>query len=178
MGTNSNVGGVVMKKQAEAVAIARSFLGTPYVLGARKKGAGVDCATLLGEYLIDLGRTDEAALIAAGFYRESGAGHSYSHDWFLHTERQVYLRGIMMFGKLVAETICRPGEKPEPGFIALFRSVGSERFNHGAIVTSWPFGIHACDGLVREANLASHRLTAYQSMDVFDPFVKIEGEPE
>ena len=166
-----------MKTPDECVSIARSFLGTPYVLGGRKKGAGVDCATLLGEYLIEIGRTTEAALIGAGFYRECGAGHSYSHDWFLHTTRQDYLRGIMMFGKLVAETICRPGEKPDPGFIVLFRSVNSERFNHGAIVTSWPRGIHACDGNVREGNLAAHRLTAYRSMDVFDPFVKIEDDP-
>jgi cell wall-associated NlpC family hydrolase len=167
-----------MKTPQDAVAVARSFIGTPYVLGARKKGAGVDCATLLGEYLIEIGRTTEAAMIEAGFYRECGVGHSFSHDWFLHTQRQEYLRGIMLFGKLVAETICRPGESPEPGFIALFKSVGSERFNHGAIVTSWPFGIHACDGLVREGNLVDHRLTAYKSMDVFDPFVKIEGDPE
>ena len=166
-----------MKTQAEALPIAHSFKGTPYVLGARKKGAGVDCATLLGEYLIEIGRTTECALIEAGFYRECGAGHTYSHDWFLHTTRQDYLRGIMMFGKLVAETICRPGEKPEPGFIVLFRSVNSERFNHGAIVTSWPRGIHAADGMVREDNLAAHRLTAYRSMDVFDPFVKIEDDP-
>lgn len=167
-----------MKTATQAVDIARSYLGTPYVLGARRKGAGVDCATLLGEYLIEIERTTESALIEAGFYRECGAGHTYSHDWFLHTTRQEYLRGIMMFGKLVAETICRPGEKPEPGLIVLFRSINSQRFNHGAIVTSWPRGIHACDGQVRESNLAAHRLTGYRSMDVFDPFVKIEGNPE
>jgi len=165
-----------MKTPTEALEVARTYLGTPYVLGGRKKGAGVDCATLLGEYLIEIGRTTEVSLIEAGFYKECGAGHSYSHDWFLHTTRQDYMRGIMMFGKLVAETICRPGETPEPGFIVLFKSVNSERFNHGAIVTSWPRGIHACDGLVRESNLGAHRLTAYKSMDVFDPFVKIEGE--
>ena len=90
-----------MKTATEALEVARSYLGTPYVLGGRRKGAGVDCATLLGEYLIEIGRTTEAALIEAGFYRECGAGHSYSHDWFLHTTRQDYLRGIMMFGKLV-----------------------------------------------------------------------------
>lgn len=99
-----------MKTATQAVDIARSYLGTPYVLGARRKGAGVDCATLLGEYLIEIERTTESALIEAGFYRECGAGHTYSHDWFLHTTRQEYLRGIMMFGKLVAETICRPGK--------------------------------------------------------------------
>ena len=166
-----------MKTRAEALTIARTYLGTPYVLGGRRKGAGVDCATLLGEYLIEIERTTEGALIEAGFYRECGAGHNFSHDWFLHTTRQEYLRGIMLFGRLVAETICRPGDGPEPGFIALFRSVGSERFNHGAIITSWPFGIHAADGLVRESNLATHRLTAYRPMDLFDPFVKMESEP-
>jgi cell wall-associated NlpC family hydrolase len=166
-----------MKTPAEAVLIAQTYIGTPYVLGGRKKGAGVDCATLLGEYLIEIGRTTEQVMIDAGFYREGGAGHRFSHDWFLHTTRQEYLRGIMLFGRLVAETICRPGGEPSPGFIALFKSVNSDRFNHGAIITSWPFGIHAADGQVRATNLTTHRLTAYRDMDLFDPFVKIESEP-
>jgi cell wall-associated NlpC family hydrolase len=159
-----------MKSRTEALAIARSYIGTPYVLGGRVKGAGVDCATLLAEYLMEIGATTEAELIEAGFYREGGVGHSFSHDWFCHTERQEYLRGLMMFGKLVAETVCRPGLQPQPGDLVLFRAVGSKRFNHGAIVMAWPRGIHACDGVVRESNLVSHRLTGYKQMDIFDPF--------
>lgn len=156
----------------QAVAIARSFLGTRYVLGGRRKGAGLDCATLLSEYLIEIGRTTEAALIEIGFYREGGAGHSFSHDWFCHSTREEYLRGLMHFGKLVAETVCRPSAIPQPGDLVLFRVVGSERFNHGAIVTAWPRGIHAVSEGVREDNLAQHRLTAFRQMDVFAPFAE------
>lgn len=164
-----------MKTRSEAVAIARSYIDTPYVLGARVKGAGLDCGTLLGEYLIEIGRTTEAALIDAGFYRPGGGGHSFSHDWFCHASREEYLRGLMLFGKLVAETISRPGDQiPQPGDLVLFRCVKSKYFNHGAIVTAWPHGLHACDGKVRESNLAAHHLTGYKQMDVFDPFAPQE----
>lgn len=156
--------------------IARTYLNTPYVLGARVKGAGLDCATTLSEYLIEIGATTEAELIAAHFYREGGVGHSFSHDWFCHSSREEYLRGLMLFGKLVAETVCRQGECPQPGFLVLFRAVNSKRFNHGAIVTAWPRGIHACDGKVRESNLVAHRLTGFKQMDVFNPFERPAAE--
>ena len=160
-----------MKSRVEAIAIARTYLETPYVLGARVKGAGLDCGTLLAEYLIEIGATTEAALIDAGFYKAGGGGHSFSHDWFCHASSEEYLRGLMIFGKLVAETICRPtNESPQPGELVLFRCANSKFFNHGAIVTAWPRGIHACDGKVRESNLVAHRLTGYKQMDVFDPF--------
>ena len=42
----------ILKARPEAVAIARSWIRTPYVMGGRIKGAGCDCATLLSEYLI------------------------------------------------------------------------------------------------------------------------------
>ena len=161
-----------MKTRSEAVAIARSFRGTRYVLGGRLKGAGVDCATLLSEYLIEIGRTTEAQLIEIGFYKQGGGGHSFSHDWFCHSTREEYLRGLMHFGKLVAETICRPSNVPQPGDLVLFRVVGSERFNHGAIVTAWPRGVHACIEGVEEHNLAAHHLTAFRQLDIFDPFAE------
>jgi len=71
---------------------------------------------------------------------------------------------------MVAETVCRPGVIAQPGDLVLFRVVGSKRYNHGAIVTSWPRGIHAQHDGVREVNLAQHRLTAHRAMEVFDPF--------
>lgn len=155
-----------------AVAIARSWLRTPYVLGGRVKGAGCDCATLLAEYLIEIGATTEAALIEIGFYREGGTSHRFSSDWFCHSSTEHYLRGLMHFGKLVAETICRQGAQAQPGDLVLFRVVNSKRYNHGAIVTVWPNGIAAVGEGVREVNLTGHSLTAYRQMDVFDPFEK------
>lgn len=153
-----------------AVAIARTWLKTPYVLGGRVKGAGCDCATILAEYLIEIGATTEAQLIEIGFYREGGVSHSFSSDWFCHATVEHYLRSLMHFGKLVAETICRPGVKAQPGDLVLFKVVNSKRYNHGAIVTAWPKGIAAVHQGVREVDLSGHALTAYRQMDVFDPF--------
>ena len=155
-----------LSDRAQAVAVARTWLRTPYVLGGRIKGAGCDCATLLAEYLIEIGMASNAELEDLGFY---------SHDWFCHTSSERYLRGLMRFGTLVAETICREGEQAQPGDIALFRVAGSKVYNHGAIVTSWPMGIHAQHDGVHESNLASHRLTGHRQMDIFNPFERPES---
>jgi cell wall-associated NlpC family hydrolase len=79
-------------------------------------------------------------------------------------------------GSLLAETKCRPAEKAQPGDLVLFRAVKSKLYNHGAIVTAWPWGIHAYDGKVRESNLATHRLTGWRDMAIFDPFVTMTAE--
>lgn len=157
-----------MISRADAPAIARSYLKTPYVLGGRLKGAGADCATLLGMYLVEIGAVDETELW-------SSVG-LYSHDWFLHTSRERYLRQLTRLAALTSEFICRVDAKALPGDLVIFRAVNSKVFNHGAIVTSWPHGVHACADGVRESNLATHRLTAFKPMDVFDPFAKIESE--
>lgn len=151
--------------RASAVEIARSWLRTPYVLGGRVKGAGCDCATLLAEYLIEIGAATQADLQELGLY---------SHDWFCHAGTERYLRGLMRFGRLAAETICRGGIQAQPGDLVLFRVAGSKVFNHGAIVTAWPHGVHAGREGVREVDLTVHSLTAFRQMDVFDPFEKQE----
>ena len=159
--------------RAQSVAIARTWLRTPYVLGGRVKGAGCDCATILAEYLIEIGACTEAQLIEIGFYRADGISHAYASDWFCHSAVEHYLRGLMYFGKLVAQTLCRPGVQAQPGDLVLFRVVSSKRYNHGAIVTAWPKGIEAVHQGVREVDLTSHALTAYRQMDIFDPFQKL-----
>ena len=157
-----------MTTRTEAVSIACSYIKTPYVLGGRLKGAGVDCATLLGLYLIEIGFASADEMW--------GGLASYSGDWFLHTGNERYLRSLVRFGAASAETICRADHAPQPGDIALFKVAKSRVFNHGAIVTAWPYGVHACADGVRESNLATHRLTAYKPMDVFDPFAKMVAE--
>lgn len=154
--------------RAQAVQVARSFIGTPYVLGGRLKGTGVDCATLLGLYLIEIGAAP------ADLWKGLDCYHS---DWFLHDANERYLRGLMRFGFDAAQTLCRADSVAQPGDVALFRVVKSKVFNHGAIVTTWPFGIHAGRDGVKEVNLVSHRLTAFKPMEVFDPFAKMESEP-
>jgi cell wall-associated NlpC family hydrolase len=154
--------------RAEAVVVARSYDRTPYILGARSKGIGVDCATLLGCYLIEIGAASQDLWKSLT---------PYSHDWFLHDSNERYLRGLVRFGFAAADDLCRTDAKAQPGDIVLFRCLSSKVFNHGAIVTTWPYGIHAEVHGVREANLTAHRLTAYRPMEVFDPFAKMEVEP-
>lgn len=141
--------------------MARRWKDTPYALGARVKGAGCDCATLLAEYLIEIGAATREDLEDLGFY---------SHDWFCHDSAERYLLRLMRHARLVAETICRGTPDAAPGNIVLFRTVGSKRFNHGAIVTKWPFGMHTVHPKTIESNLTSHPLTGHHEMAIFDPF--------
>lgn len=151
-----------MKERSDAPAIARGFLRTPYVLGAHVKGAGVDCATLLGLYLIEVGAATNEIWARAGLY---------SHDWFLHASRERYIEVLKEYAAQTWEGVCRSDSPALPGQIVIFKSAGSKKFNHGAIVTSWPRGVHAAIGGVREVNLTTHPLSAFKPMDVFDPFL-------
>lgn len=136
------------------------MVGSPYRLGGRLPRAGLDCCTLLVEYLIAIGRpaSDFADL------------PFYSADWFLHASSERYLKGLMRFGTIVAETICRSNAPAQPGDIALFKVAGSRLFNHGAVVTSWPLGIHAAARGVVEVDLVKCPLTAFHRMDLFNPW--------
>lgn len=151
----------------QAVAAVRGWIGTPYSLRARVRGAGADCCTLLVEYLIEI------SAATAEDFKELPA---YSGDWFLHASSERYLRSLMRFGTKIATTICRGGVKAEPGDIALFRVVGSRLYNHGAVVTSWPWGVHAQAEGVREVNLVSCPLTSFRKMELFNPFEDPDGK--
>ena len=156
------LGDAVAIARSNAVAVARSWLKTPYVLGGRLKGCGCDCATLLAEYLIEIGAAAAADLDDLGYY---------SHDWFCHESNERYLLRLVRHARVVAESVCRPGVRQAlPGCLVLFRVARSRIFNHGAIVTSWPMGVHAYSDRVYESDLSKHRLTAYRELEIFDPF--------
>jgi cell wall-associated NlpC family hydrolase len=146
----------------DAVARARAWLGTPYVLGGRVRGAGCDCATLLAEYLIEIGAAEREDLGV------------YSHDWFCHTKSERYLLGLVRHARQTAELVCRGTVDARPGTLALFRCVGSHVYNHAAIITAWPRGIHAVHPKVAEFDLTSHRLTGHHEMALFDPWAAEE----
>ena len=61
-----------MKTREQAVAYALSWRGTRFVQGARVRGAGCDCETLIEAYLIEIGVTDSITTAV------------YSCDWFRH----------------------------------------------------------------------------------------------
>ena len=103
------------------IAEAESWLGTPFHHEARVKGAGVDCLMLLAEV-----------------YERAGiVGHvevpHYPPDWHLHQSWERYLDGLLGYAREVAAA--------QPGDVALFKF--GRAFSHGAIVTEWPWLIHA-----------------------------------
>jgi len=114
------------EQRARVVAVAHSWLGTPYHTGARLKGAGVDCLTLLAEVFA------EAGLIA-----RPDIPH-YPQDWHLHRNAERYLEGLL---KYTAEI----HTEPQPGDIVLWRF--GRCFSHGAIVVKWPVIIHSYVGV-------------------------------
>jgi cell wall-associated NlpC family hydrolase len=150
----------VISREA-AVAVAASFLKTPYILGGRVKGAGVDCGTLLALYL------QECGFCKKGDFDDVGI---YHHDWFQHDRTERYLLRLMRHAPKILDTICRGTVDAKPGTLALFRVVGSKIFNHGGIITHWPFMINAIQPCVKEINCVNHWLTGQREMVLFDPW--------
>jgi cell wall-associated NlpC family hydrolase len=150
-------------RRAHLVSIARSFLGTPYHRGARLKGVGVDCATFLGECLIEAGLSTEAAVYGGlGVYRM---------DWWLHAAEERYMLRLLRHAQKAMEGVACRSSKIEPGNLVLSRVVGSRKYNHGGIVLQWPIIAHALkDGGVREADATRHPMWAFHEIAVFDPF--------
>jgi NlpC/P60 family putative phage cell wall peptidase len=143
--------------RAAIVAEARSWIGTPYHLGARVKGAGCDCATLIAEVLIACGLADREGLGV------------YSQDWFFHTSNERYLMGLLRHAAKTVEAVAHGSAGALPGDIVLTRLARSKVYNHGAIVTAWPKVIHAIQPQVEEINAATHPLWTYRAIAVFTP---------
>lgn len=108
------------KRQA-VLAIARTWLKTPWHHRARVKGAGVDCAQILIAVYAEAGLVDEF---------DTG---DYPPDWMMHRSQERFLEFVRQYADQV--------EDPLPGDLALY-FVG-RCFSHGAIVTAWPEIIHA-----------------------------------
>lgn len=120
---------------AKTVAVAKTWLGTPYHSGARQKGIGVDC----GQFLIAV--YEEAGVLKRG---ECNPGY-YPHDRHLHRSEEKYLEWILKY--------CNPVYGPPlPGDIAMFHFGKSS--SHSAIVTEWPYIIHA---YIRMGVILSHK---------------------
>lgn len=78
---------------------------------------------------------------------------------------------LIRHAKRTLDTIC-VGKVPAalPGCIVLFRVARSRVFNHGGIVTHWPFILHATKTGVRESDATQYFLTGRREMAVFDPW--------
>lgn len=141
---------------------AMSWIGTPYVHGARVKGAGCDCATLIAE-----------CLIAAGFAMREDLG-VYSQDWFHHSEKHGnrYLVALRRHVTEKMESVASRNCKASPGDVVLVKAAGSKVWNHGGIITEWPMVVHAIAPMVEEIDAARHPMWAYQEIAIFTPGVK------
>ncbi len=142
--------------RAAVVAEARSWLRTPYILGAAVKGAGVDCGLL--PYCV---------------YRKFGLLSEFipeglTDDWFAHTTKEKYL---LMVERRARRAVTDDGVvafDPRPGDLALVKAGGARVFNHAGIVTCWPHVIHAGTDIVSETNTMSDLLWWKRKILVFD----------
>ncbi len=109
------------EQRDKVIAVAKTWLETPYHTGGRIKGVGVDCLTLLAEIFAEAGIV---APINIPYY---------PGDWHLHRSSERYLEGLLKYTREI--------KTPLPGDIALWKF--GRCFSHGAIVIEWPIIIHA-----------------------------------
>jgi cell wall-associated NlpC family hydrolase len=148
--------------RAEVVREACSWCGTPYHMGNAVKGAGCDCGSfLLGVYHACGLITDEAM-------------HDLTGDWWNHASQERYLLRVMRHARKVLEAVCYASIQAKPGNIVMTKIEDTQRFNHGAIVTRWPMGVHAVAPHVCEVNLSLDPMWAYRPIQIYDPWEKPE----
>lgn len=104
----------------EVVAIARTWIGTPFQHGARIPRVAVDCAQLL-----------VATYVGAGVVAEPPAIAHYSKDWFLHERTSRFVDIVEGAGLVECGTI---GVAPGLGDVVLFRY--GRCASHGAVIVS------------------------------------------
>lgn len=114
--------------RAAIVREALAWVGTPYLSNAMVQGkaGGTDCVMLL-----------------VGVYKKVGLipdidPRPYSPTWHVHRNEEMYMKGILTYAKEIAGP-------PLPADLVMFK-IG-KLFAHGAIVTAWPWVVHAIGGL-------------------------------
>ena len=100
----------------DVVRVARGYLRTPYHHGAKLKGVGLDCATLL-EAVYNESRALPAFEVAP-----------YAHQWHLHSDDPLYEKAIVAFGGREVPDITGIGD-----ILLYFQG---RQYAHGAIVTA------------------------------------------
>jgi cell wall-associated NlpC family hydrolase len=113
---------------------ARRWVATPYVHRASLLGEGVDCAQLLLQTFVGAGLIPPFE------------PNSYSPDWHLHRSEEKYLEVIERYAHQVDFNEL-PLQQRDQGFNVAMGDILMWRvgrtFSHSAIVTEWPFIIHA-----------------------------------
>jgi cell wall-associated NlpC family hydrolase len=128
--------GLTAEEQQRVVAIARSWLGTPFHPHARARGVGVDCANLL-----------VAIYSEAGLF-PSLAVRRLPTDWHLHTATEWYVRTVQDY----ADRIDPPWE---PGDVLVYRGPQWPSAGHGGIYVGGGRIIHAVAAHARSLGAGS-----------------------
>lgn len=137
---------------------ALSFVGTPYHLGGRVKGAGVDCATLVFLTYLHCGLIPNEDLGV------------FQHDWYCHAKEETYLMRILRHAYKTAEAVTfRSMTEAKPGDIVLVKAARSRLYNHGGIVIRWPRIVHAITPKVQETDASTCPMWANKTVLIFSP---------
>ncbi len=121
----------IARERELVVAEARSWIGTPYHVGAKLKRLGVDCAQLLVAVYEALGLVEDVEL------------EPYNTQWFLHHTEERFLAGMASYCYRVGGILTRV----EPGDILLYRY--GRAVSHGAIAVEDELVVHAVRQLGR-----------------------------
>lgn len=119
--------------RAQIIAIARTWIGTPYQHQASCKGAGTDCLGFIRGVWRELyGNEPEAPPPYAMDWAEAGAEELMRDAALRHLQEIVFAAA-------------------EPGDVLLFRPIRHAPARHAAILTAPGMIVHACSGhAVRE----------------------------
>lgn len=122
----------------EVVALARAWIGTPYVTGAAVRGVGADCIGLVrGVFAEVTGREPE---------RPPG----WRRDWSADS-------ALPLLAAAARNLTARPLAEAAPGDVVVVR-IGRGRLSHAGILTDPGRMIHAAEGAgVREVTLGAWR---------------------
>lgn len=105
----------------------------------------MDCARIILEAFVGAGLVERFSL------------PRYSHDWHLHRDEERYLgeveRYLRWYDGVDTPLEDRPDYRAYPGDVLVWR-VG-RTYSHGAIVTEWPYVVHASfpDRMVTEVSI-------------------------
>jgi cell wall-associated NlpC family hydrolase len=129
---------------------AKTWIGTPYISNGMIKGrrGGTDCAMLLvGVYA------------AVGLLTKEFDPRPYPAEWHVHRNEEKYMGYVTQFMHHMPSIEER---KPLPGDLVMFK-IGHV-FAHGAIVTDWPFVVHALGGSAVVADDVSKNTTGKRAL--------------